>query len=257
MIYREDLDLKFLAYTPSVNLNDLVDCLIKDKDGSIRLTEELTQSDLYKKHFPDHSKYWQEIAAEIQCFGANSLLTILRRGKGVLYREVLEDVCDKCNAKYNKKDTVTDLENSLLIKILGDALEKMSEADRIEFGKVIGLTNLKTFTPASLTAALQLAFKAGGFTSYRLTLVIANAISRAILGRGLAFAGNAALMRTASVLAGPVGWALTGAWTVVDIAGPAYRITMPAVIQVALLRKRYAAEMAGFKDEIRKEMGEN
>lgn len=254
MAYREDEDLKFLGQMSSIDLQDLVDCLTKDKDGSSRLTEELTNSEIYKKHNPDHTKYWQEIAAEVQCFGANSLVTMLRGGRGVAYREVLIDVCDKASVKYDAKGETSGIELALLTKILGGALEKMTEAERVEFAKIVGLTNLKTFTPAGLTAALQVAFKAGGFKSYQLTLIIANAVSRAILGRGLVLAGNATLMRTASLLAGPVGWALTGAWTVADIAGPAYRVTMPAVIQVALLRTKHAAELAGFKKEIDEEL---
>lgn len=254
MAYREDADLKFLGKMSSPDLNDLVDCLTKDKDGETRLTEELTMSEPYKKHHPDHAQYWHAIAAEIQCFGANSLVTVLRGGKGVLYREVLTDVCDKVSVKYDAKATTADVEDALLIKLLGDALEKMPEADRTEFAKIVGITNLKTFTPAGLTAALQVAFKAGGFQSYQLTLIIANAISRALLGRGLALAANATLVRTASLLAGPVGWALTGAWTVVDIAGPASRITMPSVIQVAVLRRKYSAELAGFKKKIEEEL---
>lgn len=255
MAYREDADLEFMGQMSSSDLNDLVECLTKDKDGGVRLTEELTGSESYKRHYPNHAKYWSEIGAEIQCFGANSLVTMLRRGKGVLYREVLTDVSDKAGAKYGAKDKTSDIEDGLLLKLLGDALEKMPEADRAEFAKFIGITNLKTFTPAGLTAALQLAFKAGGFQSYQLALIVANAVSRAILGRGLALAANATLMRTASLLAGPVGWALTGAWTVADIAGPAYRVTMPSVIQVALLRRKHNAELDGFKKKINNELG--
>lgn len=255
MAYREDKDLEFLGQMSSSDLNDLVDSLTKDKDGEVRMTEELTLSDSYKKHFPDHAKYWQQIAAEIQCFGANSLVTMLRRGKGVLYREVLTDVCDKAEVvKYDAMRKAEEVEEGLLLKLLGDAMEKMSEVDRAEFAKLVGLTNLKTFAPATMTAAFQVVFKAGGFQSYRLTLVVVNAISRLIFGRGLALAGNAALMRTASLLAGPVGWVLTGAWTVADIAGPAYRVTMPAVIQVALLRRKHNAELAGFKKQIEDEL---
>ena len=212
-------------------------------------------SNPYKEHQPDHIQYWREIAAEVQCFGANSLVTIFRGGKDVVYREVLTDVCDKVKVKYDVKATTSDIEDALLIKLLGDALEKMPDADRTEFAKIVGFTNLKTFTPAGLTAALQVAFKAGGFQSYKLTLIIVNAISRALLGRGLAFAANATLLRTASLLAGPVGWALTGAWAIVDIAGPASRITMPSVIHVAVLRRKYSAELAGFKKKIEEELG--
>lgn len=257
MAYREDHDLEFLGQMSSTDLNDLVDCLIKDKDGDPRLTEELTISESYKKHNPNHAKYWQDIAAEIQCFGANSLVTVLRRGKGVMYRELLSDVCDKAGVKYNKNSTTSEIEDGLLIKLLGDSLEKMSETDRNEFVKLIGVTNLKTFTPTGLTAALQLAFKAGGFQSYQITLMIANAVSRALLGRGLALAANATLMRTASLLTGPVGWILTGGWTIADMAGPAFRVTLPSVIQVAVLRRKYSIEIEELKIKIKNEMGKN
>ncbi|OHZ01908.1 DUF3944 domain-containing protein [Salinicola sp. MIT1003] len=254
MAYREDSELKFLGEMSSADLNDLVECLTKDKGGDPLWTEELTQSDSYKLYYPDHSKYWPFIAAELQCFGANSLATLLRAGKGVLYKEVLTDVCDKLKVKYDKKGSVLEIENKLLEKILDDTLEKMSDAERAEFAKTIGIANLETFTPHALSAAIQLAFKAGGFRSFQLTVIVANAVSRAVLGRGLALAGNAALMRTTALLTGPVGWALTGAWTVVDIAGPAYRVTMPAVIQVALLRKKHQAERDGILKDIEEEM---
>ncbi|NMU82567.1 hypothetical protein HKB16_06685, partial [Vibrio parahaemolyticus] len=76
------------------------------------------------------------------------------------------------------------------------------------------------------------------FYSYQLTLIIANQIAKAILGRGLMLATNAGLVRVASVLAGPVGWAISGIWAAIDIAGPAYKVTIPCVIHVAMLRKK-------------------
>src|SRR5690348_10333680 len=42
MAYRHDPDLEFLGKMKSSDLNDLVRCLTHDKDGSARLTEELT-----------------------------------------------------------------------------------------------------------------------------------------------------------------------------------------------------------------------
>lgn len=266
MAYRYDKDLEFFSEISSQDLNDLVLALTKDKNGASLWTEELTGSDQYKAHHPDHARYWQLIAAELQCFGANSLVTALRGGKGVLYHEVLTDVCGKAGVRDVKSsDSAMEIEDKLLNKLLGDALEKMSEAERAEFAKIIGVANLKNFAPATLTAALQLAFKAGGFKSFQLTLIVANAVSRALLGRGLALAGNAALMRTASLLTGPIGWAITGAWTMVDVAGPAYRVTLPAVIQVAMLRKKLQveqdavarAERDALLKDIEQELGED
>ncbi|MUU32146.1 hypothetical protein F7210_07185, partial [Helicobacter pylori] len=42
-------------------------------------------------------------------------------------------------------------------------------------------------------------------------------------------------------LTGPVGWIITGVWTAIDIAGPAYRVTIPACIVVTTLRLKAQA----------------
>lgn len=75
--------------------------------------------------------------------------------------------------------------------------------------------------------------------AYKIALIVANAIAKAILGRGLSLAANAGIVRTISIFAGPIGWLITGLWAAMDIAGPAYRVTIPAVIQVAFLRQVY------------------
>jgi uncharacterized protein YaaW (UPF0174 family) len=239
MAYRYDPDLEFLEQIKSSDLSDLVHCLTHDKDGSARLTEELTTSHLYKQHSPDHHQYWPLIAAEIQCFGANTFATLFRGGKGVEYREILMDVCDKMKVNYSKGASVERIENCLLLKVLNDALEKMTPAEIRELAESVGVKNLALLTPEGMLGVFQAVFRTGGFKSYQLTLVIVNALMKALIGRGLSFAGNAALTRTVGVLTGPVGWAITGAWTALDVASAAYRVTIPAVIQVAALRQKH------------------
>ena len=56
-------------------------------------------------------------------------------------------------------------------------------------------------------------------------------------------------MRTASILTGPIGWAIMGAWTAIDLAGPAYRVTMPSVIYIALLRQQHELERENLRKE--------
>lgn len=238
MAYRYDSDLAFLENIKSDDLNDLVYCLTHDKDGDSRLTEELTMSDLYITHNPDHQKYWEQIAAEIQCFGANTFATMFRGGKGVLYKEVLIDVCDKMKVNYNKDSSTEKIENNLLMKILTDALEKMTPEELKELAEAVGIENVSVMNAEAFVGVFQAVFRAGGFKSYQLTLIIVNAILKALIGRGLSFAGNAALTRTMAILIGPIGWVITGLWTAVDIASPAYRVTIPAVIQVAALRQK-------------------
>ncbi|WP_109432659.1 DUF3944 domain-containing protein [Aggregatibacter segnis] len=235
MAYRHDPDLEFLSSLSSEELHDLVYLLTHDKDGERRLTESLTQEDNYKKHYPDHKQYWKEIAAEIQCFGGNTFANMFRGG-GVPYKEVLCDVCDKMKVNYNKDSSTKKIEQNLLMKILEDALEKMSAEEIAKLGKELGLENTSKLTSQGLTAIFLAVFRAGGFKSYQLTLIIVNAIVKVLIGRGLTLGGNVLVTRTATILTGPIGWVITGLWTAVDIAGPAYRVTIPAVIQIAYLR---------------------
>ena len=125
------------------------------------------------------------------------------------------------------------------MKILEDSIDKLSPDELQILARDLGMKNFSGITPQALTGIFQTVFQLGGFKSYQYTLIIANYIMKAILGRGLSLAGNAVLTRTMSVLAGPIGWAITGLWTAFDIAGPAYRVTIPAVIQVAVLRQKY------------------
>ena len=240
MAYREDTDLEFLGLMESSDLNDLVYCLTHDKDGSVRFTEELTMQSRYKAHHPDHQEYWDLIAAEIQCFGGNTFATIFRGGKGVEYKEVLMDVCDKLKVNYNKSSSAETIESNLLMKILSDALGKMSPEELRELAAATGIKNTGVgITSEAMVGIFQAVFRSGGFSSYKLTLIIVNAVLKQLIGRGLSLAANAALARTMAVLTGPIGWAITGLWTAVDIAGSAYRVTIPAVIQVAALRQKH------------------
>ena len=120
-----------------------------------------------------------------------------------------------------------------------DALERMTDAERLELAMSVGLKHLDGVSAQALTGVFLAVFRAGGFKSYQLTVIIVNAILKALIGRGLTFAGGTVLTRTAAILTGPLGWAATGLWTAVDIASPAYRVTIPAVIQVAFLRQKH------------------
>ncbi|WQY82693.1 flagellar biosynthesis protein FlgG [Helicobacter pylori] len=46
------------------------------------------------------------------------------------------------------------------------------------------------------------------------------------------------------ILAGPIGWVITGALVSTNLAGPAYRVTVPACVLVATLRKKLKEEEA-------------
>nr|WP_240444457.1 hypothetical protein [Helicobacter pylori] len=54
--------------------------------------------------------------------------------------------------------------------------------------------------------------------------------------------GKVALKKTLGILAGPIGWVITGALVSINLAWPAYRVTVPACVLVATLRKKLKAE---------------
>ncbi|HBC0897055.1 TPA: DUF3944 domain-containing protein, partial [Escherichia coli] len=153
MAYRADRDLTFLSQCSDCDLDDLVNLLIYDNDGKKRWTEELSNNPLYKQFRPQHSLYWREIAAEIQCYGGNTFATLLRGGKGVYYKEILIDVCKRLKVNFNSESEVGVIERNLLMKILSDALDKMSQQDIKELALEFGLVNLKTFNREAMLAA--------------------------------------------------------------------------------------------------------
>ena len=201
-----------------------------------KFSESLTADDAYKEHYPNHTEYADLIGKEIRDMGGNSFANVWR-GEGPTYHEIVCDVASKLKAPYNKDKLIEDVENSILETILTTAIDHMTDDEKRELLKEMGTSGGLNAGGVS-TAVFIGIFRAGGFYSYQLTLIIANQIARAMLGHGLKLATNAALARWAGVLTGPVGWAITGLWTAVDIAGPAYKVTIPCVIHIAMLRKK-------------------
>lgn len=226
-----DKDLLFLNELTNEELEVLVK-IILDK-GS--LTETLSVSDLYKKFKPNHKMYIEKIVQELSEFGGNSFVNLFRGG-GVEYKEILKDVCDKINIK-TSTGTVGEMENRLLSNVLEKAWQNMTASERQVILDEMGQGDIRIEGMAGATFVAL--FNAGGFASYKLSLIIANVIAKTILGTGLSFAANAALTRALSVVAGPIGIIISGLWALKDISGPAYRVTVPATIYIAAMRHVY------------------
>jgi uncharacterized protein YaaW (UPF0174 family) len=236
MAYEPDEELEFLKECSSDELAVLVEILTKDQDRKPRWAEEMSTDPRYKDSYPDHRLYWELIAGEIQAFGGNTIPNLLR-GHGVPYREVLSDVCDRCKVNYNPKSAVELIEMNLLMKVLTESAEKMTAEQLQDFVAVLELKTTN-FTSQAVIAALQAAIALGGFAPYRVAMIVANAVAKTLVGRGLGLAANAGLARAIGVVAGPIGWTVSALWLAKDIAGPAYRVTIPAVIHVAFLRAK-------------------
>ena len=202
--------------------------VILDEGGP---TEELTDYDSYQKYSPNHHKYVNLIESEIIKFGSNTFFF------NNSYKEIVCNVCDKLDVPYNENRNLEHIEHNLLEKVLEKTWEEMSSSERQEVLKNISKGN--KMIPQASSAALIGLFRAGGFASYQLAVIIANGVAKAVIGRGLSLAANAALTRALSIFAGPVGMALTALWTVFSFAGPAYRVVIPVTVYIASMRNIY------------------
>jgi small GTP-binding protein len=157
--------------------------------------------------------------------------------EGVSYDEIVLDVGEKLKAKVKKSYSIDENEAQILLKMFEDALERMTDEEKRSILMSMGVNEFTIpFGPLGVAVVQNLLRQFGGFSTYRVTVIVANMMSRSLLGSGLSFATNAALTRTVGTLLGPVGWIATGLWLALDLAGPAFRKTVPAVIHVALLR---------------------
>lgn len=104
-------------------------------------------------------------------------------------------------------------------------------------------------SPLSMILA-QIGILSSGFMAYQLAAIVANAVAKAVLGHGLRFAVNSTIMKTISIFAGPIGWFISGLWTVIDLAGPAYRSTIPLVCIIASLRLKYTLNEEELGEEV-------
>ena len=214
-------------------LQYLVDIITKTR------TNSLEKNEFFKAHSPDHQKYTDLIDNELRAFGGNTFVNVFRGGKGPEYKEVVYDVAKQLKIPCSKKSDITKLEHLLLAHIWEIAVEKLSDDEKKELLETVGICNTTSLKGQVLTGTLLHLFSLGGFASYQYSVIIANAVVKSLIGRGLTLGMNATLTKGLSILTGPIGWIITGIWTAVDIAGPAYRITVPAVIYVAMLRKKY------------------
>ncbi len=117
------------------------------------------------------------IAEELQRYGGNTFANFFRN-EGVLYKEILCDVCDHLKVNYNEKSDTTLIEENMLSKLLKDSLEQMSKKDLEELRHELGMTIDKMIgeNKQVLIASVLTLFEAGGSHSYALAIAVADAM---------------------------------------------------------------------------------
>jgi uncharacterized protein YaaW (UPF0174 family) len=208
--------------------------IIIEKGG---MTAELPQTWRYVNNAPNHRIYVDDIAAEIQKYGANSIATWFRKGRGKPYREILTNIAKKSRIKVREKDKVEDIELRLIHSVLGRAWQHMSTAERNDMIASIKVHGITGADAATATMTFQGLIRLGGFTPYKLAVIAANGAVNTLTSTSLSLGANAALTKTISIFAGPICWVISALWFATAVAGPEYEVVLPCILQVALIRQ--------------------
>jgi uncharacterized protein YaaW (UPF0174 family) len=231
----EDELVSLLRQAAESELDGLVACLV-ERGG---ITCQLKRLPAYKSNHPHHRLYVDDIAAELQKFGANTLASRFRTGRGVLYEEIVRDVAKRLGVL--REGNTAEVEKRILQKLAEKYWEGATPEQRTALLRQVGVRDLTLVARPALPAAVITAIHLSGFAAYQLTVIIANAVAHVLLGHGLSLVVNAGLTKGVSVFAGPPGWCLVGFLTAQSIASEAYRVTIPAVVQVAMIRSAIEA----------------
>ena len=230
-----DKDLRFLSSCENEDLRVLCDILTHDRLGNIRITEQLTATDEYNRNYPEDMLFLvPQISNELLKYGSNTLATFWHNEPDS-YEIVLRRVCKQMDVRTMEQDSVAKMEHNLLTTLCQDTLNKMSERELRLLANENGIPD-KTLTRQALTAALLMAIRTSRAVLTRIAARVIQYIVEIITVRGVATAGIETATRAVGGVLGPIGWIALGAWTVYDISSPAYRVCVPAVLQVAYMR---------------------
>ncbi|EFN9020605.1 TPA: acidic protein MsyB [Escherichia coli] len=230
--YLNDSDLDFLQHCSEEQLANFARLLTHNEKGKTRLSSVLMRNELFKSmegHPERHRRNWQLIAGEFQHFVGDSIANKLR-GHGKLYRAILLDVSKRLKLKADKEMSTFEIEQQLLEQFLRNTWKKMDEEHKQEFLHAVDarVNELEELLPLLMKDKL-LAKGVSHLLSSQLTRILRTHAAMSVLGHGL--------LRGAG-LGGPVGAALNG---VKAVSGSAYRVTIPAVLQIACLRRMVSA----------------
>ncbi|WP_148624688.1 DUF3944 domain-containing protein [Aliarcobacter cryaerophilus] len=160
MKYIEDKDLYFLGNLKSKDLDNLVNILTKP------LTQELTNREMYKEFYPEHSLYIEEILSELQHFGGNTIANVIRK-KGVVYAEILDDVCKALGFKIRNKLSIEEKEELLLkvgkddgiTKNIGRQITSLDTKDALAFLSYIPVFITKKVSDPAYRITIEAVFE--------------------------------------------------------------------------------------------------
>lgn len=237
----QDKDLTFLATCTNEDLRTLCDILTYNKNGELRLSEQLTNSDAYINYYPEQMNLMaREIGEELRKFGSNSVKTMCRMGEADSYETIVRRVCKRLKVAVGNDHSTQMMERELLVTVCEQTASKLTDEELRAFADKAGIAH-KSLNRQMLLSAILFAIRKNTILIAEMVYYVSVRIANMLFGRWITVMGMGTVGRYLGMATGPIGWAALAGWTISDIASPAYRVMIPAVLMVASMRFRQTA----------------
>jgi uncharacterized protein YaaW (UPF0174 family) len=149
----------------------------------------------------------------------------------------LLDVCNKISIPHTGEKPVHAVENIVLDHLLRKSWEKMTSDQRKNLLHQINLDSLLN-NPSALEIISGMLFT-NLYISRVIALFVAQIVLEILFASTITIAGGQALLKSIGgvLVTGPVGITISSLLAIPLLTGPAYRITLPAVLQIAYMRR--------------------
>lgn len=244
------------------DLHVVTDYITDSGEGRLSLDSDICKRLVQRRKVGDYADEDRDlIAKEVLLFGGNSVANLYRglvKGStlgqilgSVLpavdqtpeYAAVVKDVAKQVGASAGDVSDVQAMEADILLRIFKKALDKMTEAEKKKVLDELGIVSIAQLSKPFIAGTTAfMATRAAATASLSVASVVASTISSQMLGRSLMAVPAYLGVRPMAALAGPVGLAVGALWTLAGLSSPAYRVTVPCVVQLAYMRQKYLFE---------------
>ena len=218
-----------------------------------QISEDLSSSKEYKQYFPNHQRYLHILSHEIRSFGGHTVANLMRRGQGPSYHTIVCDVAKRLKLRCEEDEPIVAIERRILAHVLKDIYGHLDEEQKQLFVQEVQQYQCNNSAMVVRAVEKEDFGELSPKTLTLLSVVIASSVAR-IMGLtslvplvGGAFANS--VSRLIGLLGGPLGWLTTALFSIYEFGGPAYRVTVPCVIHIAMLRIKQANSLLEYKSQ--------
>lgn len=235
LLINQDRSLVELLKAASFDELSAIADVITDNGNGRTMLKETTKNEILK--FQKRHSLQQAASLldyEIRAFGSNTIVNVFRR-KPVSYAEVVRDVAKRLGIKgLSIEVKVHEIERQILLALLTKAFKdkKPEEIERMLENDLDAESRENLHKNSRHGSHFLNALKS--LSAFSLAKLVSSALTPAVLPIGI--------IARAPAMLNPIGLAITAAWSTYDLSGPAFRVTIPAIAHISLIRQSLIAQ---------------